>query len=167
MREAGPRVAGGAGRARECVSEAGLWLLPLAWEDGRETGVEYASRFGEGHWPSWRGGERKQNTIWRALQVCAACELPKQRWRPLRVCTPGIGGWGEGQKFGGVFLHEVMVSLAGLTMGGVYPEKEAGPWALGVRMSGRPGPPAEEAEEVCQARAGFAGGGRGPLRAGC
>lgn len=77
----------------------------------------------------------------------------------------GVGG---GTKIGGGgFLHEVMVSLAGLTMGGVYSEKEAGPWALGVRMSGRPGPPAEEAEEVCQARAGFAGGGRGPLRAGC
>ena len=77
----------------------------------------------------------------------------------------GVGG---GTKIGGgEFLHEVMVSRAGLTMGGVYSEKEAGPWALGVRMSGRPGPPAEEAEEVCQARAGFAGGGRGPLRAGC
>lgn len=80
--------------------EAGPWGLPLAWEDAVswETGVEDASRFGQGHWPSWGGGDRKQSRIQRALQVCAACELPKQKWRPQRVCTPGVRG---GQKFGG------------------------------------------------------------------
>lgn len=70
--------------------------------------------------------------------------------------------WSQrGTKIWGV-LRGVMVSVAGVTMGRVYPEKEAGPLGpAGVRMSGRRGPPAEEAEEGSQARAGFAGGGRG------
>ena len=72
--------------------------------------------------------------------------------------------WNQGgTKIWGV-LCGVMVSVARVTMGRVYPEKEAGPLGpAGVRMSGRRGPPAEEAEEGGQARAGFAGGGRGPL----
>ena len=67
--------------------EAGPRGLLLAWEDAVswETGVEDASRFGQGHWPTWEGGDRKQSRIQRTLQVCAACELPKQKWRPQRV----------------------------------------------------------------------------------
>lgn len=45
----------------------------------------------------------------------------------------------RGQKFRGV-LRGVTVSVAGVSMGGVYPEKEAGPQGpAGVRMSGRQG----------------------------
>lgn len=96
------------------------------------------------------------------MQVCAAYKLPRQRWRPQRVCIPGVGGV-RGQKSRGV-LRGVMVSVAGVSMGGVYPEKEAGPQGpAGVRMSRRQGHLQRRLRWVGQARAGSVEGGRGPL----
>ena len=116
--------------------EAGPRGLPLAWEDAVswETGVEDASRFGQGHWPTWGCGDRKQSRIQKTSAGLCCLRATKQKWRPQRVYARLES---EGDKNLGV-LRGVMVSVAGVTMGRVYPEKEAGPLGpAGVRMSGR------------------------------
>ena len=110
-REVGLRVAGGAGKRKRvkgasrlgeerwpCWVGAGIGERRPCWGGagrGRDWGaLVLLGRGGAGQGLGREGcgfGEVERSGIQWALQVCAACEISKQRWRQQRVCTPGVG----------------------------------------------------------------------------